>query len=375
MPRKKKPQPRERRERGSGSVSFDATRNRWRAVHRSAAGQRTSRYFKDEAAATAWLVAQNEPPTPQPLTVEQALEQLLLSRNYLKTGTQTNYRIYATRIMLVLGDLPVSAVRPADVERMDQEHRRILSGDVADQILTLFSTLYERLIALETPGVLRNPVKSYRTITPPRARAGRPPRDAIVLDYGACRLILNALTDSPFYPHIAWLMTTGMRVGELRGVRWVNVTATEIRIVEQRLTTDRHTPAPLKTAQTLGEGRTIPTPPYLLDITPRTDHDLVFASADGGAISNFGIRRAFTIACAIAKLPPMHLHDLRHTANSGWADLGASERMCQALLGHTPKSMTGHYTHPGLAALRPYVEEWAQLVLGDRAASAHKQLG
>lgn len=375
MPRKKKPIPRQRRARGSGSVSWDAKRARWRGVYKLPTGRRTSRYFKDEAAALAWLAQQDQPLAPQAQTVESALADLLASRDYLKSGTKTNYTIYSARIALILGDLPVTAVTPKDVERMDQEHRRILSGNVADQILTLFSTLYERLIALETPGVVRNPIKSYRVITPPRARAGRPPRNAVALDAGMCRLLLKALKGNAFYPHVAWLLTTGMRVGELRGLRWVNVTASEIRIVEQRLLRDRHTPAPLKTAHVLGEGRIIPTPPYLLDLTPHTESELVFPGFDGGAFTNSGLRRWFTRACASAKLPPIHIHDLRHTANSGWADLGASERMCQALLGHTPKSMTGHYTHPGLAALRPVVDAWAELILGDRAVSTLKQIG
>jgi len=45
----------------------------------------------------------------------------------------------------------------------------------------------------------------------------------------------------------------------------------------------------------------------------------------------------------------------------------APQARCQpgALLGHAPRSMTGEYTHITLAALQPYVDRWAQLVLGE----------
>jgi integrase len=378
MARKRKP-PRPpkppRRARGSGTVSWDEKRQRWRAVHRSVTGQRTNRYFKEQGPAQAWLVEQDTPPAPPALTVEHALVELLASRDYLKDGTKTNYAIYMARIALTLGELPVNAVTPKHIEAMDREHRRILSGTVADQILTLLSTLYERLIALETPGVLRNPVRSYRTITPPRARVGTPPRPTVALDHGMCRLLLRAMADSPYQVPIAWLIVTGMRIGELRGLRWANVTASEIRIVEQRLRSDRHTPAPLKTETEIGQGRTIPTPAGLLAMTPRDGNDLVFPARDGGALAGDAIRLALNAGCKAAGIPRVHIHGLRHTAASGWAGLGCPEWFSGALLGHAPRSMTGEYTHISLDALRPYVDEWAQLVLGEPTAKPHKLFG
>lgn len=321
------------------------------------------------------MIEQDTPTPPPALTVEHALVELLASRDYLKDGTKTNYAILMARIALSLGDMPVTSVTPKHIETMDREHRRILSGAVSDQILTLLSTLYERLIALETPGVLRNPVRSYRTITPLRARIGTPPRPTVALDHGMCRLLLRAMADSPYQVPIAWLIVTGMRIGELRGLRWANVTPTEIRIVEQRLRTDRHTPAPIKTETEIGQGRTIPTPAGLLAITPRVGNDLVFPARDGGSLTGDAPRDALNAGCAAAGIPRVHIHGLRHTAASGWAGLGCPEWFSGALLGHAPRTMTGEYTHISLAALQPYVDQWAQLVLGESTPKQHSLLG
>lgn len=367
----KRPTKPQRRKRGSGSISYDSKRAQWRAICRLPDQSTRSQYFAEQSQAEAWLNAQGTPSPPKPQTLEAALADFLQSREYLKQTTLTNYTVYSARIALILGELPISAVTPADVGRMDKEHRSFLAAATADQILTLLSTLYEWLMALETPGITRNPVTSYRKATPARARAGRKAREARALDYGMCRLLLAALDGDPYREHILWLLLTGMRVGELRGLRWANVSDSEIRIVEQRRSSDRHSPAPLKTEEEIGDGRVIPTPPGLLLRTVRSE-GLVFPNRDGGSFDETTLRTHLNAALTRARLPHIRIHDLRHTANSGWSDCGASERMCAALLGHTPKSQTGKYTHPSLAAMRPFVAAWAELLLGESSGTLAK---
>ena len=50
------------------------------------------------------------------------------------------------------------------------------------------------------------------------------------------------------------------------------------------------------------------------------------------------------------------------------ADLGLTESGCDALLGHRKGTIGARYTHRTIESLRPYVEEWAGLVLGESGA-------
>lgn len=70
----------------------------------------------------------------------------------------------------------------------------------------------------------------------------------------------------------------------------------------------------------------------------------VFGSArTGGRITD--IKKGWTSACREAGLSDLHFHDLRHEWASRAAGLGVLWHVLRDILGHSPGSMTGHYTH------------------------------
>ena len=363
MAKRKKPKP-QRRERGTGSVSWVEARQRWRAVAPLGTG---TAYFRTRGEAEAWLNRPKlpHPATPQPLT--DALLDYIAGRTHPRPATTKREEWAVSHIIAHLGDLPLDGVKVSHIEALDKALRKRLAGGSVAGILTLLSSFYDRLIALETPGILRNPVRGYIKTTPARAREGTPARQGVGLDYGMCRLLLKEMVNDPYHAHVAWLLVTGMRVSELAGLRWVNVGADVIRIVEQRREDDRSTPAPLKTERQLGQGRIIPLAQQLLTLTPRGE-GLVFPGYGGERFNRRGLAEHLTQACKRAGLPHVTIHDLRHTANSGWADLGLTESGCDALLGHRKGTIGARYTHRTIESLRPYVEEWAGLVLGESGA-------
>ena len=77
-----------------------------------------------------------------------------------------------------------------------------------------------------------------------------------------------------------------------------------------------------------------------------TDHGLVFCRPDGGPLHPERFSRTFTEQAAKAGLPPIRLHDLRHT----WATLalsaGVHPRIAQERMGHSTIGITlGTYSH------------------------------
>lgn len=369
-----------RRPKGDGYVSWDEKRERYRATVPLGSGRTRTKYFggphqtKAHARreAEAWrkeqvaAQAEGRDITRKAPLIEDALAEMVGGMEaYLRYQTTRSYYLYAKHINEHLGKLPADRVGAEDVEQMDRTHRKDLSAGVCENILTLLNTLYKRLIALRI--VTYNPVAAYRAITPVRARGGRPARQPIALDLVFCKLLLKQLADDPYLAPIVWMLVLGIRIGELRGLRWVNVLEREgiVKIVEQRTEEDRHTAKPVKTKDEIGQGRDLPLPAILLLITPRgADDDLVFPAKDGGGIDEDAIRNHLNWAIERAKLVAIRIHDLRHTAGSNILRLGCPEWFVEYFLGHEPSTMTQHYARPNPAALRPYVEQWAEMLLG-----------
>ena len=74
--------------------------------------------------------------------------------------------------------------------------------------------------------------------------------------------------------------------------------------------------------------------------------DLVFPDELGRPLSGFHVLRRFRSLLALAGLPPMRYHDLRHGAASLMAAQGVPARVAMELLGHSQIATTMNiYTH------------------------------
>jgi integrase len=367
---------RQRRPKGEGYITYDDKRKRWRATVQLPDGRSKTKYCTDERAAEAWRAAQVyaiEHPEPEPdpcPTILDALAEMLTDSTYLGESTQANYRIYAGHINTAFGMKIARDVSGLDVQRMDRIHRLKLSGATADAILTLLSTLYERLIALEV--VAKNPVRTYRKIAPARARKGTPLREPIFLTVSETRALIKALEGDPYLVPILWMLIMGLRIGEIRGLRWVSVSADTVAVIEQRRHRDRFTPAALKTEDKIGKGRILPSIHQLMAITPRGKSGLVFPNPNGGSIDENTLRYHLDKAVVRAGIRRPRIHDLRHTAGSNILQVGCPLEYVAYFLGHTPGrkndliqfTQSSHYARPNADALRPYVEAWAAVLLG-----------
>lgn len=382
-PRKRK---KTRGPKGDGYVTWDAARRRWRAVIRWPDGRTESRYTRQQAEAEAWrqerLAARAEAERIRANPGDQLLVDALIAyqdsreeRDDLAPNTLVNDDLAIRKIAAAFPTATVRGLTVADVETFDRANRKLYTGAVAAQILMLLSTVYERLIALHPDVGLQNPVRQYRTITPARARRGKPMRQGVSLDPAYIRRLIMAMDYDDYQAVIVWLATLGMRSGELRGLRQVNVRGGVVSIVEQRRAADRHTSARLKTDTS---PRDLPMPAALEHWTPQHTGDLLFPARDGGAYSQNTLRYHLNAGCDAARIPRFRIHDLRHTFTTGLLDIGCPFHFVSALIGHSTARlaadlgmsvapMTARYgKHISVEALRPWVDEWAALVLPER---------
>lgn len=136
------------------------------------------------------------------------------------------------------------------------------------------------------------------------------------------------------YLIVLFALTTGMRRGELLGLRWQDID------LERRVAVLHNTKN--------GDRRSVPIVPEVAALlrehgkVRKLDNDLIFASDGRDPIwfDKFWYR-----ALKVAKIKDFRFHDLRHTAASYLAMSGATVPELAAVLGHRTLQMVKRYAH------------------------------
>ncbi len=215
-------------------------------------------------------------------------------------------------------------------------------ADARDELLTMGlgpGTVNRYLAALSK--AFSNAVKEWhwlrdnplRNISKPEEPRGR----VRYLDDEERRRLLEACRKSEYrqlYLIVLFALTTGMRRGELLGLRWQDVD------LERRVAVLHNTKN--------GDRRSVPVLPEVAELlrehgkVRRLDNDLIFASDGQDAVwfDKFWYR-----ALSDAKIKDFRFHDLRHTAASYLAMSGATTAEIAAVLGHRTLQMVKRYAH------------------------------
>jgi integrase len=140
---------------------------------------------------------------------------------------------------------------------------------------------------------------------------------------------------------------TGLRLGELRALRWADVNLVDRRLVIHRAFSDGEE-GPTKSWQ----ARFIPIADLAAEAFARlgtrgefvSDDDYVFCNRLGRSIDGSALRKRYQAAAAAAGLRVLHFHALRHGAGSMVARQ-ADPRWVQGFLGHSSITTTERYLH------------------------------
>ena len=97
------------------------------------------------------------------------------------------------------------------------------------------------------------------------------------------------------------------------------------------------------------------------------DHDLVFAAANGGPINPSNLRRDFLTSVERAGVPPIRIHDLRHTHVTVALRSGAPLKAVAEAIGHADTRLTlSTYTHVLPAQRREVADKVSEALFGPR---------
>lgn len=171
---------------------------------------------------------------------------------------------------------------------------------------------------------------------------------------------LEADPDADTRDAILLLLFTGQRRGNVLGMRWadVDVAGGLWSLGAKQTKQGRAQGTPL-----VGAARDI-----LKRRSESAASEWVFpatrVSTDGelGAMSEARLRDAWARICGAANIEDLRPHDLRHTAGSWLARLGASEAIRQKALGHQTAAMAARYSHLELDPVADAMERSAQAI-------------
>jgi len=179
-----------------------------------------------------------------------------------------------------------------------------------------------------------------RRVSKPKEPRGR---ERFLSDDERTRLLSECQASSSrwLYTVVVLALSTGMRSGEIMGMRWPQV---DLRRGQILLRDTKN-----------GASRVVPLSGLALTLVQaaakvrRIDTDLVFfgnpPTQPGRAIRPVDLKKPWTTAVAKAKLQDFRFHDLRHSAASYLAMNGASTIEIAAILGHKTLQMVKRYSH------------------------------
>lgn len=182
----------------------------------------------------------------------------------------------------------------------------------------------------EWEWVEQNPVLRVKKPKEPRGR------DRFLSEAERTRLLTSCQAISPvLYVVVVLALSTGMRRGEIMGLRWNQVDLQNCRIVLRKTKN--------------GEVRSVPLAAKahaLLSQLSQADHDeseLLFpGKAEGKPVE---LKKPWDQVLKSAGIEQFRFHDLRHSAASYLAMDGATPIDIAAVLGHKTLSMVKRYSH------------------------------
>ncbi len=278
--------------------------------------------------------------TPTATTVAEALERMLdgmeagevldrSGRRY-RPATIRSYRQACQRYVIPsTGHMRLGDVQRRDVQKLiDTMHAAGLTGSTIRNKLDPLRVLYRR--AEQDDEVSRNPMTKLRL----PAMDTQPRR---IVDVGRAEDLLDALPDTE---RALWATAfyAGLRIGELRALRWSHIDFDRgiIRVqagwddVEGEQTTK--TQAGLRTIPLIGRLRSEMARHRLA--TGRTGDALCFGLTGSKAFVRSTVRARANRAWTKAGLDPLTPHEARHTCASYLAAAGLTHKEVQTAMGH-----------------------------------------
>ena len=289
--------------------------------------------------------------------------------NRLRPRTLERYAgIVQKHLVPAIGHVQLERLSSQHIDRLHATCRASMS---ASSVRSVHAVLRSALrYAVERRLIDRNPADAA---PPPRA----PSTEIQALDVDECRQLLEAIAGDPLEALYVLALTTGMRLGELLGLRWEDVDLAEGAIDRSPRVAVRHGLIRTKATWALAApktrhsvrsivlgGRAVRALQSHSTAQKRrrlaagqgwADHDLVFTDDWGEPLYGGHItERHLKPLLRRAGLPAIRFHDLRHSAATLMLGQGVNPKIVSEMLGHAGVQITlDRYSHvmPNMQAI------------------------
>lgn len=307
-------------------------------------------------------------------------------RAQLRRSTFDSYsRNVENHVVPRIGSIPLQKLTPED---LDEFYARLLvdgklngnRGGLSIKTVRYIHTIIRKALAdAQRKGSVQRNVADLAD-APKLSSAPRRPMKVWTAEQ--LRTFLEGIVDNRMYPAIYLAANTGLRRGEVLGLRWDDIdldgmrlsvrntvlnVAYVIEISEVKTNTSRRTvDLEPRTAAVLKAWRKVQLEERVaLGLRPKDD-SLVFAEPDGSPIHPDLYSQTFDRLAAASDVPRIRLHDLRHTHATILLKEGVPAKVVSERLGHANVAFTmSVYQHvlPGMQADAAHI--FAKIVFDD----------
>lgn len=332
---------------------------RYSAKFKSKSGKRIEKYFEKLQEARKWLAdAKYEDEhgnigSSTDMTVDAWFEYWIseIKDKTVRWSTLGSYKDrYNKNIKEVIGSMIISDVKPMHCQNVlnVMDGNGYVGSSMARTKATLSAMFSD---ACENGLIAANPVT--KSVKCPK----KPEKNTRVLTLYEQERFLTAARESINYNHFLFMLQTGVRSSELRGLKWDDIDfQNRIIHIRRNVTHDsnnnRFITGELKTSS--GQ-RDIPMTKtvynLLMDIKRQQSHrkqkvisfefaDHVFLNRNGKLLPNSNYDRYLEKICDKAGIERISMHTLRHTFATRCIESGMKPKTLQKILGHANISMT-----------------------------------
>lgn len=288
-------------------------------------------------------------------------------KNQVRPGTWKSYKwLIETHLKPHLGRIKVVDLKPRHLN--DLYNQKLLNVISANSIKKLHGLIKDALDEGIGFGDISKNVAN--AVTPPRVKKVK----FEVWNENQLKIFLDAAKNNRFYVVFELAASTGMRIGEILGLRWVDVDLDNSKLSIRQAYTKAHEGYEFNEPKTASGERSIALFPDTVNLlrlhkekqdrekeknkTFYNDHGLVIQTHIGTPVSPRNLSREYyKILDKLKDIPHIRFHDLRHTHATLLLKRGVHAKIVQERLGHSSINITlDTYSHvlPGLqeAALK-----------------------
>ena len=294
-------------------------------------------------------------------TFERTLFDWLHSQDgQIKPASRAAYlSILTTHLLSELGPLPLREITSARISSLLREKAERLSPSTVCSIAVV---LRDALCFAELRG---DEVACSASAVPHVSRSRT--QDTHVLSAEEQAVFEASLRPGePCDTGMLLALCTGLRLGELCGLRWSDIDGDCAFLTVRRTAQRVRNPDGVGTAlrfdspKSVSSMRTIPVPARVAArLAPmRGAEDSYVLSGTARAVEPRTMQNRFKAALRAAGLEPRNFHTLRHTFATRWMEKGFDAKTLSRVLGHADVSTTlSIYVHPSLETMRGYMDQ------------------